>query len=179
MIRTTFAKKYARALFQLAEEQDQTTEILKEFQSFVNLLAAEAEIKSVLSIANTHQRDEWVKRLFESRMSALFYHFLQLILKNRRQQLLPGILNAYQGLYDQRQQRVRAVVTTALPLSPQQLTELNSRLNRQLKAEILIENKIDRGILAGMIIRVDGKVYNASILDQIKQLRTYLVENPA
>lgn len=179
MTRTIFIKKYARALFQLADEQQQTDGILKEFQAFVHLLTAEAEINAVLSIANTRQRDELVKTLFESRMSALFYHFLRLILKNRRQHLLPGILNEYQVLHDLRHQRVRAVVTTAHPLLAQQLQELNSRLSRQLQAEIFIENKIDREILGGMIIRVDGKIYNASILDQIKQLRNYLVENPA
>lgn len=177
MIVTAAARRYAKALFDLAQEHARLDSILAEFQSFLRLLAQSPELKFILKHPNDRQREQVLSHLFKQHVSELFLNFLSLVLKNRRYDLLDQIYDDLQSRYDALNNRIRAIATTAIPLSEQKLSELSREIARYVKADVRLENTIDPSIIGGIIIQLNGQVFDASFREQFKKLKQTLITN--
>jgi len=109
--------------------------------------------------------------------SEIFFNFILLVLKNNRYPLLEQIFHDYLSLHDKFNNRIKADVISAVPLSHDVSLDLAKNLKDQFKADVRIENKIDPSILGGLIIRIDGQVFNASILEKFNKIKTHLTKN--
>lgn len=177
MIVTAIAKRYAKALFELAHGKKLVAKILAEFKSFLMLIQKKADLQLVLKHPNDIQREKMLSALWQKQFSELFFNFLLLVLRNKRYDLLPQIFDNFQTRYDTYMNRIRALAITALPLSKNELNKLKRELTKYLHADITIENKVDPSIIGGIIISLNGQVFNASLLEQFKKLKQYLIEN--
>lgn len=64
-----------------------------------------------------------------------------------------------------------ALVTSAYPLKPAQLKELEAGLKKATgRSAVHIETKEDPEILGGVVIHVDGKMFDNSIATKINRL---------
>ena len=152
MIVTAPAKRYAKALFELAEEKKLVAEIWAEFKSFLTLIQENTDLQLVLRHPNDIQREKMLSALWQQQFSELFFHFLLLVLRNKRSDLLPQIFDNYQTRYDTYMNRIRALAITAFPLSENELNKLKRELAKYLHADVAIENKVDPAIIGGIII---------------------------
>ena len=177
MIITATAQKYARALFELAKEREQTDAILADFKSFITLVESNPDLKSVLKLPDAKAREKILLPVFQNRFSDLFLKLISSVLKNNRQILFPQIFSDYLARHDNFNNRIQAEVTTAFPLPKQTAQDLKAKLEQLLKGDVRIENKIDSAILGGMIIRVNGQVLNASVMNKFENLKTFLTKN--
>lgn len=177
MIVTVAAKRYAKALFDLAQQHATLDAILAEFQSFLQLLEQSPELKFIIEHPNDRQRERVLSRLFKQQVSELFLSFLFLVLKNRRHRLLPQIYDDLQSRHDALNHRVRAIATTAIPLSEHKLSELSREIARYINADVRLENNIDPSILGGIIIQLNGQVFDASLSAQFNKLKQSLITN--
>jgi len=68
--------------------------------------------------------------------------------------------------------RVRATLTSAAPLSPEQLDAIVTALGRQTGRTVLVEQQADPQLLGGLVVDVEGKVYDGSLRTQLEALAT-------
>ena len=174
---SSIAKRYAKAFFEIAAEKDRLEEIKKEFLSFLSLLKDETELRFLLEMPNVTQREKILLNFLKPRFSELFNHFLLVVLRNKRHDLLQQIFEDFQRRYDLKYNRFRAQAITAIPLTEKKLSELTQKVAAYFYAEVRIENIVDPSIIGGVIIRLNGKVYNASVTEQFKRLRHFLTKN--
>lgn len=177
MIITATAKRYAKALFDLAQEQNRLEPVLAEFEAFLSMIEADAELSDLLEYPDDIQREKVITELFKDRFSPLFFNFLLLVLKNKRSHFLRQIFLDYRERNDRMQNRVRAIVTTAVPLSEEKRRELVKNISGTLKADVVIENTVDDSILGGIIITIDGQEFNASLAEHFKKLKLNITKN--
>jgi len=177
MITTATAKRYAKALFDLASEKNYIDETLDEFKSFLSLIEQNPDLKLLLKLPNDKQREQILADLFKKQFSELFFNFLLLVLRNKRHDLLSQICDDLEVRIDVLNNRIRAVATTAIPLSEQKLLELNREIASYLKADVRLENKVNPSIIGGIILSVNGQVFNASLSEQFKKLKQHLIKN--
>ena len=76
MIITANAKRYAKALFELALEKARIDEIHQDFKDFLNLIEHNPDLKSVLNLPADRDREKLVTELIKERLSELFFNFL-------------------------------------------------------------------------------------------------------
>ncbi|MCI0512208.1 ATP synthase F1 subunit delta [candidate division KSB1 bacterium] len=177
MIVTSTAKRYGNALFDLALKNGILDEIRQEFKAFLQVTAETREFRFILANPNVIQRKRLFEDIFKNKLSTLLFNFLNLVLKNYRHLLLAAIFQDYQQRLDAHFRRIRAVVITAIPLPDDQLTTLDQELTEMLQADVTVENQVDPAMLGGVVVYVNGKVYNASLAEQFKELRHYLMHN--
>lgn len=171
------AKRYGRALFELAQKKGQVNEILSELKTFVSIIEENHDLLLVLKQPYGSRHENLLKELIKGKFSELSYHFILLLLKNNRLLLLQQIVNDYQIRVDELNNLKQAVVISAVPISEQIFQELKNQLKNFFRSDVRIENKVDPSILGGIIIRIDGKVFNASIQDKFKKMKIYLTKN--
>ena len=177
MIISANSKRYAKALFELALEKDKIDEIHEDFDGFLNLIKDNPDLKSVLNLPADRDREKLVTNLMKERFSELFFNFLLLVLKNKRFKLIDQIHQEFVNRIDAHYNRIKVEAITAIPFSDDQILKLSQEIAQYLKADVRLENKVDPSIIGGIIIRLNGKMFNASLAEQFKKLKQHLIKD--
>jgi F-type H+-transporting ATPase subunit delta len=170
------AKRYARALFELAEQYQILEGVGDQVHSFRRIFEKEDRLGVFLrakEIDKSH-KIEVLKKLLKDKVTPLVLNFLVLLVSKGRLELIPEILLQFDRAVDERNNRIHAKVTTAVPLDKDQLSEIEKMLSASLRGEIVIEQSVDRQILGGVIINVQGKVFDGSLNHKLLKMRTEL-----
>jgi len=177
VISDSLAKRYARALLEVAAESQAAEAVLAELRSMAGLLAGHQELRRFLMNPGVRRRDVLlVVDDLASRLSVrpLTRTFLKVAAEAGRLGALEEILRAYEGLLDDRLGRVRADVTVAAPLSAAEEASLTEALEHLTGKRALLQVRQDPAILGGMIARVGSRIYDGSLTAQLGRLRREL-----
>ncbi len=178
LIAGSLAKRYAKALVDVAAASDDLEAIRQELAEFAGLLRVHRELRlflanpSVLRRDKTRALDEVLASL---RLRPLTTSFLRILLEAGRLPVLDNVLRAYQALVDERLGRVKAVVTAAVPLEADAQERLRQRLEQVVGKRVYLEVQQDPGILGGLIAQIGSLVYDGSLRTQLARLREQLV----
>ena len=88
--------------------------------------------------------------------------------------ILPKILDDYQDMLDSYRGIERATVTSAVPLKENQTKDITSYLTTIVQKDVSVSNKIDPGILGGIIARVGDRVLDGSSATKLHQMKKSL-----
>ncbi len=171
------AQRYARALFGLAWEADQIATVRSDLQQLTRLTHQDAELGGVLlrPLYPAAQRRAVLRRLAErTGLSPLFTNFCQFLIDQRRTQELDAIRDEFEHLAETAAGRVQGEVTSAAPLSEEQLQRLRLLLSERTGLSVELTSSVDPSLLGGAIARVGGLVYDGSLRSRLDQLRAGL-----
>lgn len=97
--------------------------------------------------------------------------FAQIVRKNRQVKLFPKILESFNAIWNSSKNIVEAQITSKEKLDSETEKKIEEYIKEKYKAEkVVIDNKIDQGIIGGIIIRVGDEVTNQSVAEQLKKL---------
>lgn len=172
------ARRYAKALFELAVEKKHLETIAKEVAVFEGMIEDNTKLKYFFHSpeAGKAGKRALVEKNFQDRFSALFIHFIFILLEKGRQNIFNEIAVEFNRFCDKHYNKIRASTVTAVPLHSNQLNRLKKNLNQQYRATFDIENYVDPEILGGMILNVEGKVIDASLRNQLEKMKTTMSE---
>jgi F-type H+-transporting ATPase subunit delta len=169
------AKRYARAIFELAREEAQLEEWGTHLAAVRQVLSL-PDVRAVLSNPTipVQQRQEAVSRLVEESAGPQGANLAKLLVGANRVDEVEGIEQEYQWLVDEAEGRVRATATTAVELSPGDYESLAGSLSKQMGREIRLTADVDPAIIGGLVLRVGDHVIDASLATRLRQLRRKL-----
>jgi F-type H+-transporting ATPase subunit delta len=169
------AKRYARAIFELASEEGQVDQWAQRLVAVRDVLTR-PEATSVLtnpSIA-VQRRQEAAAALLEPVAGREGANLAKLLVGADRIRDLDGIIGEYQLLADTDAGRVRATVTTAVPMTAADVDRLEVNLSRRLGAEVRLDRRVEPAIIGGLVLRIGDRVMDASVATRLQQLRRRL-----
>ncbi len=171
---TAAAKRYARAAFDLAQ-QDGSVQQWSGRLADVRELLADPDVAAVLSNPTiaTEQRDALVAtspRPLDEEGTNL----ARLLIESGRIDEAAGIEEEFQRLADDAAGRVRATVTTAIELEAQDRDRVQSELSKRLAKDVRLSVAVDPRILGGMRLQYGDRVVDASVATKLEQLRRRL-----
>jgi len=170
----SIARRYAKAIIAVAQEQDALEQTGDELR-VLRALAADPQIAQALAnpMLTAPARRRLALAIAERlTLRPIMRNFLAVLANNRRLDQLVGIADQYQKIVDAMLGRVRATLSSAAPLSPEQLDAVVAELARQTGRTVLVEQQVDPQLLGGVIVDVEGKVYDGSVRTQLKALAT-------
>ena len=71
-------------------------------------------------------------------------------------------------LFENEKNLTTAFVRSAVPLSQDDLNKLKEKLEVLSKKAVTIEAQVDESLLGGIVVSIDGKVYDGSLKQKIK-----------
>ena len=168
---TRAAIRYAKAVLQDAGDASKT--VFSDMQSVKHALEASKELRTVLKspVVKTEDKKEALLKIFSSQ-SENTKALIEVLAQNQRNDILGNVANSYIQLYNEQQGVKVAKVTTAVPLTG----ELEKKVLDRVEAltgskKVTIENEIDESIIGGFILRIGDLQYNASIANQLSNLK--------
>jgi F-type H+-transporting ATPase subunit delta len=169
------AKRYARAIFELAREEGQAEEWGARLAS-VRAIFARPEIRQVLlnpTIA-LRDRESAVGAFLDDQGDRESVNLAKLLVGSGRVDEVEAIEREYQKLVDEAEGRVRATATTAVELSSDDYENLAGTLSKQMGREVRLTADVDSAIIGGLVLRVGDHVIDASLATRLRQLRRKL-----
>ena len=173
MIEGGLSRRYAKALFELALEEHREDEIGQELERFVAAYTGSA-LQAVLNnpafpLGSRKNVVVEVSRALQT--SPVVLHFLSLLLERDRLTFLPSIASGYRRLLDEKKGRVEARVVSPGPLEAAMLDRLREALSKVSGKEVILQQESEPGLIGGLVIQLEGKVYDGSVRTQIEKMK--------
>jgi len=166
------ASRYARAIFELASEDGKIEQWSRELALIREVLddpAARAIVANPSVSVDT--RLKAVEALDLPGIGPRGLNLMRLLVAARRAGRIDEIVEHFEVLADEAAGRVRASVTTAIPLSEADRDKLAGDLSRQLEKDVRLVAQVDPAILGGLVLQVGDRLTDASLAGQLDQLR--------
>jgi F-type H+-transporting ATPase subunit delta len=172
-VATAVAKRYAKAVFELAQ-QDGDRDAWERRLTLIRELFADEHVASILrnpTIA-TEARDRLISDLpgFDREAANL----ARLLVESDRIDEAGAIGDEFQRLSDEAAGRVRATVTTAVELTAADRDRIRLQLAQQMKKDVRLTAVVDPRILGGLRLQIGDHVIDASVATRLQQLRRRL-----
>jgi F-type H+-transporting ATPase subunit delta len=170
----TVARNYADALLALAQKAGDPagwgallTELAAAIESDTTLQRFLASPK----IPGTN-KTAMLTRALSAHVPPHFVRFVQSLVRNRRQSLIPAIAAEYDDLLDGVEGRVHARVTVARETDADQANAIASELSRAMGKTVIPTLSVNPDILGGVIVRIGDTVMDGSVRRKLALLRS-------
>ncbi|GIL41234.1 F0F1 ATP synthase subunit delta [Roseiterribacter gracilis] len=167
------ARRYAEALFELADEARALDQTASDLSKLKTMLAESADLRELV-VSPVVGRDDQAKALVELAKQAglgeIVQKFVGTLAVNRRAFALGGVINAFLAELANRRGEVAVEVTAAAPLTTQQQDALQATLAKRFGAKVSISPTVDPSLIGGLVVRVGSTLIDGSVRSQLEGL---------
>lgn len=170
----SLARRYAKALFQLGNDEGQLSQLGTQLDGFSQTLKGSDELMSTLvhpAIPKSKREGILVKVLEKCGSSKTLLNFCKILMEKERIEHLPDISRELNVLIQDQEGRAEAHVLSAAALSASQLSQLTEKLEKLAGRKIDIETEVDPSLLGGVVATIGDMVYDGSIKTQLQKLQ--------
>ncbi len=171
------ARRYARALFMLADETGAVAKIRAELAQISGLFESEPQLRNALfrPLHPVAERRAVLRSLCERlSLETTLRNFFAYAIDQRRLVDFEAIRAEFERLADTAAGLVKARVTAAAPLDDAQRQRLQSALAARTGQRVELDVSVDPSLIAGAVAAVGNVVFDGSLRTQLSQLRDTL-----
>lgn len=199
---TTASRRYAEAVFELAERDGTVDAWLAALTAAAEALTSETALRIVDNPAiPLRERKAAVEAILDSpaferlleqalaqlpapradpatvrrqiaeRVERQLTNLVGLLVESRRVTLLPRVADAFWRLVYARRDIVEAEVASAAPLTDVERDALRERLARLTGRRVELRERVDPGLLGGLVVRIGDRLYDGSVRGRFERLR--------
>ena len=175
MINRSIARRYARALIDLVEAE--SAQISRQLSAFSTLVTDNPNLKEVLSnpAFSLQERSKVLQRILDTLgWAAPLNRLLGLLVERHRVAYLGAIADEFSRMVDEREGRLRVTVDSAVEVEPQAVEKLKKALAEGFSKQIVLEQRVNPELIAGIAVRVGGLVVDGSLASQLTRLKEQL-----
>lgn len=160
------AGRYASALFDLARESNAIDSVQKSLGTLTTALADSADLAALVSSPIVGRADaaNAIGAVAKSlKLDSLTAKFLGVLAENRRLADLRGMIDAYNAIVADHRGEVTAKVTSAHPLTAEQVKALTASLKSRVGRDVTVATTVDPAILGGLVVQLGSQLIDGSI----------------
>jgi F-type H+-transporting ATPase subunit delta len=174
------AQRYASALFEVALDGNAVDAVGTDLDAFEKLIAESTDLARLVR-SPVFSADQQVRAvgavLAKAGIGGMAANFIALAARNRRLFVLPDMIKAYRALAAAHRGEQAAEVTSATPLTEDQVSSLSSALSGVAQGKtIRIVPKVDPSIIGGLIVKVGSRMIDTSLKTKLTSLKVALKE---
>ncbi len=174
------AKRYAKALFDLALESGKVEEVKKDTDLIRQVYQGDLHITLQSPVVSSDKKSAIFDAIFSAHVSSLTVAFFKLIFAKGRSVATIDILDAYMEMYRANKGIKVVELTTAVEVSDAVKTNIKTMLSSsQLLTgkSIELKEKVDPSILGGMVVQVDDQLFDLSIKHDLQSIKQQFIKN--
>jgi F-type H+-transporting ATPase subunit delta len=172
MAGTRAAIRYAKAVLDLAKDQNTVEIVNNDMMLIANSVAKSKDLSNMLQspVLRSDVKKTALLEVFKD-SNVITVGLIDTLISNKRINILSQVAKAYNQLYDQYRGSETATVTTAIPLTEDLKSKVLVKAKELTGKDVDVKNIIDETIIGGFILRIGDIQYNASIANQLNKLK--------
>jgi F-type H+-transporting ATPase subunit delta len=173
MSEVTVALRYAKALIDLAQEQNALEEVKNDMILFYKTVKGSPELNAVLAnpIISHSKKVHILADIFGTRMSKVSVALLNIMVNKGRGAILYDTAHEFIGLYDVKNHITYAKVVSASVLSDTNKKELLSQIQTAIGGTIKLHTEVDKALIGGFVLTIGDRRVDTSVLSSLKKLK--------
>lgn len=166
--------RYASSIFEVGLELDKIEDFYKELDYVYNVFKSEDKLFQIFihPRVSKAEKKSLINEVFINSISAEVFNFLFIIIDKRREINLFDIIAEYNNIYDEYNEIVDVVVVTAVTMTVSALNELEAVLEKKLNKNIRLSNKVDKSIIGGVLLKIDDKIVDDTLINRLRSMET-------
>ena len=179
MAELSVATTYANALYDVASEVGKADRIAEEFEEIAELIQKERELYLLVSspAVPVCDKQEVIEKLFTGKVSEELVNFLCVVVSKRRGTQLCNMAKQYRKIVNQHEGFATGTIISAIPLTEKQIENFEKQTSALIKENVRLVNEVDGKLIGGVKIYINGKLIDASISTELKNMREAMKSN--
>jgi len=171
-------RRYALALYKVAEEKGKVDQFLDELKNIVELIDKDADFQMLIHhpSVSTQNKKKLFENVFEGKVEADVLSFLKLLLEKGRILEIGSMLKQMEIIYLEKHNTAIAEIKTVVPLLENEKTELVSNLQKKFNKTIILKEELDSSILGGIYVRIDNEVIDGTVKSNIEEMKKIMLK---
>jgi F-type H+-transporting ATPase subunit delta len=171
------AQVYARALFEVATEQDALDEIREQLGAFADATHENRDLAIFFfsPYFSVREKLEGLERTVQDAHPAIA-NFLQALIERHRMPAVFRIRTNFEALWEEERRLLPVLITSAVDLDEQVVQSLGERIGDQVQRTVEVTSRVDPDIIGGIVLRVGNVILDASIKNRLEQLRKQVAQ---
>lgn len=180
MIQNVVARRYSKALFELAKEQGALEQVTGDLLKISRSLEGEPRLEELMSHQRLSpgQKKKLALEIWQKAVSPLVMSFLLLLVDKHRERHLAAIVAMFMELLRSERNVAVAEIKTAYPLEPEEVERVQRALERALGKKLEMQVSVHPELIGGLVVKVGDRVLDGSVIKRLSLMKERLAERP-
>jgi len=176
MNQSKISVRYARAIFELAEEKGMLEKVYADFRLVRETLSGLPEFKEVMAspIVKKSDKTDLFVNSFGGKIEEMSLNFLKFLVDKNREIYVVDILRNFETSYRRKNNCKEVLITTAEPLNDATKKDIENRIKEVYQSNIELKNKVDEQMIGGVIVRIENQQLDLSVKTQLQEIKQSL-----
>jgi F-type H+-transporting ATPase subunit delta len=174
MLSGSIARRYARALYAIGEEQGTLVVLVREVQRVAETWEGSEELRTNVTspmVKEEARRAMWIAVAQKLGASLVTRSFPSMLRDRNRLVYLPAIARELAEMGDRKENRLRAEVAGAAPVPADVVARLRGVLERRTGKTVVLTSRHDPSLIGGMVTKVGNLLYDGSLKTQLERMK--------
>ena len=175
----TSASRYSLALYELATEANELSEVEVHSESIINLILSSEDFNSLIKDPTNTKEDQLnaLSKISEQyKLNELLSKFLSFLIAKRRLFYVDKILKNFAETCSIKRGELKAELTSAKDLTESEVNSIKEELTKNFSSKIKLNYKHDTSLIGGLIVQVGSTMIDTSIKNKLQQIENRMIE---
>ncbi len=175
----TSANRYSLALYELASETDVISKVEANSNGLLKLILNNNEFKNLIKDPTQNQDilNNVINKISKNfNLEILFKNFLNFLVLKRRFFYVEQILKTFIEICSDKRGELKAKITSAKELSPEEINKIKEELSMNFKSKIRLDYTHDKSLIGGLVVQVGSTMIDTSIKNKLQQIENGMIE---
>jgi len=180
VINTKLSRRYAKSLFDLAEERKLSDAVFSDMELVRRVSAASRDFRKLMQnpTVNTDKKLAVLKLIFGGKVNDITLSFFTILTKKRREEYMNEIAESYISQYRAKKGITVAQLLTAVPAEETLRKQIMEIVQRDTGRKIVLEETVDPSLIGGFILNVGDRQFDESVSRKLRTLHREFETNP-
>ncbi|AWZ49305.1 F0F1 ATP synthase subunit delta [Hathewaya limosa] len=171
-------RRYAEALYEVAEEKGKVDEYLEDLRIIVDMFKNDENFIKVIKHPriSTSRKRELFTTIFKDKIDDELLSFLLILINKGRILYLEEKLKEMEKIHLERHNTLIAEVKTAVPLTEEEKNKLVEKLEKKYDKKVLLDDSIEKKLIGGVYVRVGDDVIDGTIKHKLEELKKRILD---
>ena len=179
MVNNQLINKYAKALYQLALNNNVLNDVRDKLDLVYNLTKSIPELNYLLLSQRISKNDKKkvVNNVLGNIINSIEMELIIMLIENNDVLLLKEINKKFHHLVQLNSREINAVITSSSELSQQELNSIKDNISKKMGRKVVLIPQIDSQILGGIMLRSANMLIDNTLLNRLKTIKGNLITN--
>jgi F-type H+-transporting ATPase subunit delta len=174
----TLARRYATAVFQLAQEAGNIPNVQHDLHTFVEALKADQDVRRFFRspVVDRKEKETIIAGAFD-KLDPIALHTILLLIRKRRESLVDEIVDQFDVLEREARGAQLLHITSARELTKDQVDAIVARLAAAYNTKFDVTQTVDPDLIGGVRITMGDKLADGTVAGRLNDIARLLSTN--